>query len=282
MDALASADILAFEGFRLDRRRGCLLKQEENGACRQVAIGSRALDVLTVLTERPGMLLSRDEIMAAAWPGTVVEDNNLAVQISALRRVLDRGRAEGSCIQTIPGRGYRFVAPVMRLDAEVPATGTATASAGAPATAADAPPIGFSASAAPNRPPSRNGRRSPRRRIAGVIGALLVVAAGLAGWHWRSSGFGERHPAPRLSIVVLPFADLSAARDQQYFADGVTEDLTTDLSRMSGMLVISADTALTYRNKPVDTKDIGCELGVRYMVEGSVERPATGSASMPS
>jgi adenylate cyclase len=110
--------------------------------------------------------------------------------------------------------------------------------------------------------------------IAGVIGAILFVAAGLAGWHLRSPGSDETRPAPRLSIVVLPFADLSIARDQQYFADGVTEDLTTDLSRMAGTLVISADTALTYRNKPADAKQIGRELGVRYVVEGSLERSA--------
>jgi adenylate cyclase len=78
--------------------------------------------------------------------------------------------------------------------------------------------------------------------------------------------------APRLSIVVLPFTNLSSDPEQQYFADGVTEDLTTDLSRLSGMLVISHNTAATYRNKPVDTKLIGRELGVRYVLEGSVRR----------
>jgi DNA-binding winged helix-turn-helix (wHTH) protein len=114
MDALAPAELLEFEGYRLDRRLGCLLKQEEDGAWRPVALGSRALDVLGILADQQGALLSKDEIMATAWPGTVVEDNNLAVQISALRRVLDRDRAGGSCIQTIPGRGYRFVAPVTR------------------------------------------------------------------------------------------------------------------------------------------------------------------------
>jgi adenylate cyclase len=164
------------------------------------------------------------------------------------------------------------VAPVIRLDAGVPITGSASAFTDAPVTTADVPSIGFSASAPPNKPPSRKDFRSRQRIIAGVIGALLFVAAGLAGWHLRSSGSEATHPAPRLSIVVLPFADLSVARDQQYFADGVTEDLTTDLSRMAGALVISADTALTYRNKPVDAKKIGRELGVRYVVEGSLER----------
>jgi TolB-like protein len=78
--------------------------------------------------------------------------------------------------------------------------------------------------------------------------------------------------APRLSIVILPFANLSNDPEQQYFADGITEDLTTDLSRLPGMLVISRNTAFTYRNKSIDTKQIGRELCVRYVLEGSVRR----------
>jgi TolB-like protein/Tfp pilus assembly protein PilF len=78
--------------------------------------------------------------------------------------------------------------------------------------------------------------------------------------------------APRLSIVVLPFSNLGNDPDQQYFADGITEDLATDLSRLENMFVISRNTAFTYRNKPVDTKQIGRELGVRYVLEGSVRR----------
>jgi TolB-like protein len=78
--------------------------------------------------------------------------------------------------------------------------------------------------------------------------------------------------APRLSIVVLPFANLSSDPEQQYFADGITEDVTTDLSRIPHMFVISRNTAFTYKNKPIDTKQIGRELGVRYVLEGSVRR----------
>ena len=73
-----------------------------------MAMGSRALDVLDVLVGQAGDLVSRDEFMAAVWPATVVEDSNLNMQVAALRRVLDEGRANGSCIQTIPGRGYRL------------------------------------------------------------------------------------------------------------------------------------------------------------------------------
>ena len=78
--------------------------------------------------------------------------------------------------------------------------------------------------------------------------------------------------APRLSIVVLPFTNLSHVPDQQYFADGITEDLTTELSRLENMFVISRNTAFTYRNQPIGTKQIGRELGVRYVLEGSVRR----------
>jgi TolB-like protein len=78
--------------------------------------------------------------------------------------------------------------------------------------------------------------------------------------------------APRLSIVVLPFANLSDDREQQYFADGITEDLTTDLSLMTSILVISRNTAFTYKGKTIDAKQIGRELGVRYVLEGSVRR----------
>jgi TolB-like protein len=82
---------------------------------------------------------------------------------------------------------------------------------------------------------------------------------------------GERS-RPRLSIVVLPFANPSDDREEQYFADGISEDLTTDLSRLANMFVISCNTAFTYRNKSIDTKKIGHELGVCYVLEGSVRR----------
>src|SRR5205823_12000667 len=77
---------------------------------------------------------------------------------------------------------------------------------------------------------------------------------------------------PRLSIVVLPFTNLNDDREQQYFADAITEDLTTDLSRIPGMFVISRNTAFTFRDRPVDAKQIGRELGVSYLLEGSVRR----------
>ncbi len=82
---------------------------------------------------------------------------------------------------------------------------------------------------------------------------------------------------PRLSIVVLPFANLSADPVQEYFADGITDDLTTNLTRISNSFVIARTTTFTYKGKPVDAKQIGRELGVRYLREASVRRLATRS-----
>ena len=113
MEAVGSG-IFEFERFRLDRRGGGLFRADKYGAFVPVAIDSRALDVLCVLVQRHGDLVSKDEIMAAVWTGIVVADSNLPIQILALRRVLDRGRGGGSCIQTVAGRGYRFVVPVMQ------------------------------------------------------------------------------------------------------------------------------------------------------------------------
>jgi DNA-binding winged helix-turn-helix (wHTH) protein len=82
--------------------------------------------------------------------------------------------------------------------------------------------------------------------------------------------------SPRLSIVVLPFTNLSNDPEQEYFADGITDDLTTDLSRISGSFVIARNTAFTYKGRSVDVRQIGRELGVRYVLEGSVRRLVTG------
>src|SRR6516164_9018720 len=124
MQGVARSDIFLFEDFLLDRRGG-LFRCNGVGKNEPVAIGSRALDILGVLIERAGEVVSKDEIVTAVWPDTVVEDSNLTVQISALRRVLDRGQPNGSCIQTVSGRGYRFAATVTRSQTADTPPGTA-------------------------------------------------------------------------------------------------------------------------------------------------------------
>jgi len=104
MQALAARDIFLFTNFRLDRRSGGLFRRGKDGVEVLVVLGSRALDILALLLDRRGDLVTKDEIIAAVWQGVVVEDSNLTVHIAALRRILDEGRVQGSCIQTVVGR----------------------------------------------------------------------------------------------------------------------------------------------------------------------------------
>ena len=149
-----------------------------------------------------------------------------------------------------------------------------------PEAVADLPAPGVASEAPPRR-------RGAIAAMAAATAAALVIAL-IGWWLWPATrsaptptvtavaaaptATSQPLVAPRLSIVVLPFANLSNDPEQQYFADGITEDVTTDLSGISHMLVISRNTAFTYKNKPVDAKQIGRELGVRYVLEGSVQR----------
>ena len=294
MQGLAPSDIFLFEDFRLDRPGG-LFRSNGTGTFEPVGIGSRALDILGVLIERAGEVVSKDEIVAAVWPATVVEDSNLTVQISALRQVLDRGRSNGSCIQTVSGRGYRLAAAVTpfadqarsgaspvhgakELDHEktvetlVPAV---TADTARPGVAADLPPRKLAA--------ARRRLGADRLALAAMVAVAMVTAIG-AWWLSPTTEFSATRTArvdtpialprvaPQLSIVVLPFTGFSSDPDQQFFADGITDDLTTALSGIPNSFVISRNTASIYQHKPTDTKQIGRELGIRYIVEGGVHR----------
>ena len=135
--------------------------------------------------------------------------------------------------------------------------------------------------ATPSGPAQPSAAPVPRRRSVLALSALaiaLLLAAGAAAWHFalanRSAPIASTPSAEaaHLSIVVLPFTNLSGDPSQDYFADGITENLTTDLSRLSGSFVIARNTAFTFKGKNADAREIGKELGVRYVLEGSVQR----------
>ena len=266
MDGSASGAIFQFEGFRFDRSAGSLRRENGSGVAVPLMLGSRATSLLALLVERQGELVTKDEIFATVWSGTAVEEANLTVQISAVHRILDQDRQRGSCIQTVPGRGYRFVVPVTRaapsdlMDADPPFTNGRTEKSG----------IGQATQEV--RAADRDRYSLRRFVVAAVAGVVCFVAAVAATLIWHSLSPWQTQPAPRLSIVVLPFVNLSDDREQQYFADGITEEITADLARIPHMFVISRGTALTYKDKPVGRKQIGRELGVRYVLEGSVRR----------
>jgi len=189
---------LAFGPFVLDPAAGTLLR---DGV--PVALGHRALMLLAALTGRPGEILSKAELMDAAWPGTAVEEANLTVQIAQLRKLLGPAPDGGEWIATVPRIGYRFVGVVERRDG------------------------------------------------------------------------AKRKPLPlpgKPSIAVLPFVNVGNDPEQESFADGLTEDLITDLSRNSGLFVIARNSVFAYKGKAMAVHVIAKELGVRYLLEGSSRR----------
>jgi TolB-like protein/DNA-binding winged helix-turn-helix (wHTH) protein/Tfp pilus assembly protein PilF len=248
MDTLGVPEVLIFGQFRFDRRARALFRRDEAGQFVQVPIGSRALDVLAVLIGRAGELVSREELMRAVWPGVVVEEANLAVQISNLRRFIDDGVAETSCVRTVPGRGYRFTPAV---------------------TAYEASTSEFSVDSATMEPPASRRGRWPL--IASGLVAIAFVAS-LAGWFVFDRHASIQHDPGQVAIVVMPFTNVGDDPEQAWFADAITSNLTTDLSRIAGISVIAYSSAATYRDKHLDARQIGSELGVSHVLEGSVQR----------
>jgi TolB-like protein len=184
-----------------------------------VPLGSRALDVLGCLLRQAGKTVDRDALMAAVWPVRVVEEHNLSVQLSALRRALGDG-ADGF-IHTDPGRGYRFIAPVVSVD-QVAVPGQ------------EAPP---------------------------APGPFAVRLA------------ATRMEKP--SIAALPFDNMTADPEQTYFADGMVEDIITELSRSHSLFVVSRSASFLYRGRNHDIRQVAGELSVRYVLEGSVRASAS-------
>src|SRR5512142_855730 len=193
---------------RLDPEAGILFRGGE-----PLALGQRAVALLRVLVERPGIPVSKDGLIEAAWPGLTVEENNLTVQMSALRRVLGEEAGGEQWIETLQRRGYRFVGPVSIEDQATTAAGSA---------AQDFPmPAGAPSLALPNQP----------------------------------------------SIAVLPFQNMSGDTEQDYFADGMVEEIITALSRIRWLFVIARHSSCTYKGQAVDVKRVGRELGVNRRPE---------------
>ncbi len=240
MDGYSSRDVFLFEGFRFDPYLGGLVRLDQKGVAEPVAIGGRALDLLRLLLERPGQLVSKNEIMEYVWPGTAVEEGNLTVQMSSLRRVLDQSRSQGTCIQTVARRGYRFILPVTR----VPET-----------TVHCAAQNGLVTNSRPTRTASLRGKPSARHPIAS--GAKQGSPALIAPFDWPS-------------VAVMPFIDLSGDASKERLSDGLAEDIITALSRFPCLFVRARNLAFAYKGAAIDPRTVARELGVRYVVEGSV------------
>jgi TolB-like protein/DNA-binding winged helix-turn-helix (wHTH) protein/Tfp pilus assembly protein PilF len=195
-----------------------------------VALGGRAFDVLLALVEARGDIVTKEALMRRVWPGTIIEDNNLQVQISALRKVL--GRDADLLITTVPRRGYCFTGKWQWQEA-----------APRPASAEDAP------TTSADRP-------SPIVLPFHGLGAPTLALP------------------DKPSIAVLPFRNMSGDPEQEYFCDGIVEEIITALSRFHSLFVIARNSSFTYKGRAVDVKLVGRELGARFVLEGSVRKAA--------
>ena len=244
---MSASDVTSyrFGSFKLVPREGLYC----NGA--PVSLTPKALETLRVLVERHGRLVTKDDLLHEVWPDVVVEENNLAQHISMLRRTLAQADADGRFIETVPKRGYRFVAPVVK-DGEPD-------SIAAPAVA---PPVSLVTPV--------------RARWAMAAAAVAVVA--LVGFAWDRRN-AESDPVPALEIAVdgsaprrlavLPFVNLGPA-GSRYLADGTVEELATRLATLDDLGVISTTSTREYDRRGKTLRRIGADLGAAYIIEGSV------------
>ena len=191
---MSAATRITFGPFCLDFER-----RELSRMGTVVPLGHRAIELLCALAAAKGAIVSKDELLRLVWPGLTVEENNLQVQISAIRKALHAGDDAQDYVLTVPGRGYRFIG---------------------------APVSGDAGQVAPDKP----------------------------------------------SIVVLPFDNLSGDPEQQYFSDGIADDIAADLSKLSGLVVIARNSALAYRGRAIKVQEVSRELEVRYVLQGSVRK----------
>src|SRR5689334_3191096 len=190
-----------FGPFVLDAQRGTLTREG-----RPVAISSKGVELLKALLANPGELISKADLMQAAWRDAAVEESNLSVQIAALRKQLRSGPDGGEWIATVPRAGYRFV-----------------------------------------------GDASAQPASSGVDRAPIKLD-------------------DRPSIAVLPFLNLGGDKEQEYLADGITEDIIIALTRFRWFFVIGRNSSFAFKDKSTDTRQIAEQLSVRYLLEGSARK----------
>lgn len=222
-----------------------LQQQELRKSGVRLKLQPQPFQILLALLDRPGEIVSREELQTTLWPAeTYVEfDRSLNRAVVKLREALGDSADSPRFIETIPKRGYRFVAPVTK-----PGAGVGTTSQ--PEMAA------------------RTRRRAFPLWAGGVVAVAVIATVGVLVWRMERPA----PAAPIRSLVVLPLQNLSADAGQEYLADGITDELTTDLARIRSLRVLSRTTAMHYKGTTETLPQISRDLGVDAAIEGSVSR----------
>jgi TolB-like protein/DNA-binding winged helix-turn-helix (wHTH) protein/Tfp pilus assembly protein PilF len=241
-----------FDPFELDTPNGVLSKSG-----RKLKLQEQPFQVLVTLLERPGHIVSRDELRRRLWPSdTFVDfDHGLNTAINRLRECLGEVADRPRFIETVPRRGYRFIGQVDPIE----------------------PPADVATAARPPGPPARGSFRPPRHWRAAIAAIAAAAAVGVLGWmatrSFRPRGVAERQ---RIMLAVLPLEDLSGDPQSSYFGDGLTEDIITELGGLDPrrLGVIARTSVMSYKSNRKAIDQVGRELGVEYVLEGSVRRTA--------
>ncbi|HSN54804.1 MAG TPA: winged helix-turn-helix domain-containing protein, partial [Candidatus Sulfomarinibacteraceae bacterium] len=235
--------------FRLGDRLVRPLANEVEGPDGIERVGPRAMDVLVALADRGDGVVTKEELLDAVWTDLFVGDEVLSTAVWELRRALGDDAKSPRFIGTVPRRGYRLLIPPSRIDGDDVAPAPTEALPGASTGEATAP------------------RR--RRAVVFAVAAALAVVTAVAVGRWLT---GPAPAAEVRSMVVLPFASLSGDPRDEALADGVTDTLITSLAKIEGLQVVSATTARSYRGRTIPVPEVGRELGVDAVIEGSLAR----------
>jgi TolB-like protein/DNA-binding winged helix-turn-helix (wHTH) protein/Tfp pilus assembly protein PilF len=220
----------------------------------------KAFDALLLLVQNSGRIVTRDELMKTVWPDSFVEESNLTQTIFMVRKALDE-TSERRFILTEPGQGYRFLLPV-----------TETANGAQEPEAPVAAPGAEQIPETPSPLPPRSGRS----KMAGVLASaalVLVLILFSVLWLWRSRRRTAQPPA-KIMLAVLPFENFTGDPGQEYFSDGLTEEMISQLGDLdpAHLGVIARTSVMHYKHSQISVPQIGKELGVQYVIEGSVRR----------
>lgn len=219
-----------------------------NGPGGSLHLEPKVMGVLLCLADHAGDVVTRDEFVERVWGGRIVSDEVLSRCISLLRTQLNDNPRDPRFIQTLPKLGYRLIEPVVPLQTPAaPDEGTAQVSPDSPAMAA-----------------------TPRRRFFGFLAAILLAAVAMTLW-LRFDG-GESPSRADRSVVVLPFVNHSDDERDEYFSDGLTEELIDRLANAPGLRVVASTSAFAFKGGRADVREIAGELGVNYVLEGNVRK----------
>ena len=258
-----TAKTFSFGDFELDAERRLLLKQGKS-----VALNAKAFNLLLILVQHRGHVLGKDELMEKVWAGQFVEENNLAVHVSALRKIFGERKDEHRFIVTVPGEGYSFVAELnLESNGEIVVQSHSLSRIIVEEETTENGILDKSENAAIKyaESPSAPSWVSQKRGFLVALSVLILAGAGLGYW------FLVDNPTNSVSIesiAVMPFVNESGNDDVEYLSDGMTETVIADLSNVPGLGVKPRSSVFRYKGKEVTAKTVGAELNVQAVLFG--------------